>query len=240
MPTEGGAVIIWGATGHAKVVHQILKGSGIATACLCDRNPTVVSPIPGVPIWHSEEEFLIWLRSTDCSNLSFVAAIGGAGGASRLAVHSYLTAMGFPPISLTHPTAWVDATATLQSGDQVLAMAAVGVDVSLGTQCIVNTNATVDHDTWVGNGVHVMPGATIAGQVVIGNEAVIGSNATILPNVRIGDGAIVGAGAVVTRDVAPGTTVMGVPATPVGSRNQPCAPGESPWHISGNGHHDLS
>jgi len=42
--------------------------------------------------------------------------------------------------------------------------------------------------------------------------ASIGSNATILGGVRIGRGACVGAGAVVTKDVAPFTTVAGVPA----------------------------
>jgi UDP-2-acetamido-3-amino-2,3-dideoxy-glucuronate N-acetyltransferase len=45
--------------------------------------------------------------------------------------------------------------------------------------------------------------------------ASIGSGATILGGVRIGRGATVGAGAVVTRDVEPGTTVVGNPATPI-------------------------
>ncbi|HEV7771240.1 MAG TPA: acyltransferase [Solirubrobacterales bacterium] len=42
--------------------------------------------------------------------------------------------------------------------------------------------------------------------------ASIGSGATVLGGVRIGRGATVGAGAVVTRDVEPGTTVVGNPA----------------------------
>jgi len=42
--------------------------------------------------------------------------------------------------------------------------------------------------------------------------ASIGSNATIMGGVTIGRGALVGAGAVVTKDVAPFTTVAGVPA----------------------------
>ena len=50
--------------------------------------------------------------------------------------------------------------------------------------------------------------------IVIGRNVWIGAHAVILPGVTIGDGAIVGAGAVVTRDVAPGTVVVGVPATP--------------------------
>jgi acetyltransferase-like isoleucine patch superfamily enzyme len=42
--------------------------------------------------------------------------------------------------------------------------------------------------------------------------ASIGSGAVILSGVTIGERALIGAGAVVTRDVAPGTTVAGVPA----------------------------
>jgi acetyltransferase-like isoleucine patch superfamily enzyme len=40
----------------------------------------------------------------------------------------------------------------------------------------------------------------------------VGAGATILPGLEIGEGALVGAGAVVTKDVAPWTIVMGVPA----------------------------
>ena len=47
---------------------------------------------------------------------------------------------------------------------------------------------------------------------VVEHGASIGSGAVILPGVVIGRGALVGAGAVVTRDVAPGTTVVGNPA----------------------------
>jgi acetyltransferase-like isoleucine patch superfamily enzyme len=47
---------------------------------------------------------------------------------------------------------------------------------------------------------------------LVRRRASIGSGAVILCGVEIGAGALVGAGAVVTRDVAPGTTVAGVPA----------------------------
>jgi galactoside O-acetyltransferase len=45
------------------------------------------------------------------------------------------------------------------------------------------------------------------GRVVIERDVWIGANATVLPGVRVGTGS-----AVVTRDVPPGTIVMGVPA----------------------------
>lgn len=43
---------------------------------------------------------------------------------------------------------------------------------------------------------------------------VVGAGATLLPATDIGEGATVAAGAVVTRDVAPKTTVFGMPARP--------------------------
>ena len=146
MRSPASAAIVWGGTGQAKVVHQLLKAVDIDLVCICDRDPMIVSPVRDVPICHTETEFLTWLSSTDRDGLCFVAAIGGSRGASRLVIHSYLSAMGIQAATLVHPSAWVDSTCRLGSGDQILAMAAVSVDVSLGRQSIVNTNATIDHD----------------------------------------------------------------------------------------------
>lgn len=55
-----------------------------------------------------------------------------------------------------------------------------------------------------------------SGPVTIGNDVFIGIRAAVLGGVTIGEGATVGAHAVVTRDVAPGQTVVGVPARPIG------------------------
>lgn len=55
--------------------------------------------------------------------------------------------------------------------------------------------------------------------IVIEDYAWIGANATILQNVTIGKGAVVCAGAVVTKDVPEFTVVGGVPAKPIGRRN---------------------
>lgn len=49
-------------------------------------------------------------------------------------------------------------------------------------------------------------------RTVVERGASLGSGAVIMGGVRIGERALVGAGAVVTRDVAPGETVVGVPA----------------------------
>ena len=52
------------------------------------------------------------------------------------------------------------------------------------------------------------------GEVVIGERAMIGAGAIVLPGVHVGPDASVAANSLVTRDVPPGETVAGVPATP--------------------------
>ncbi len=56
--------------------------------------------------------------------------------------------------------------------------------------------------------------------IKIGKNVWIGSHAVILPGLEIGDDAIIGAGAVVTHNVAPKTTVIGIPARAMANRSQ--------------------
>jgi acetyltransferase-like isoleucine patch superfamily enzyme len=77
----------------------------------------------------------------------------------------------------------------------------------------------VSHDVIIGGYATLAPGVKVSGRVRIGARAYIGTNASIINGesdapLLIGDDAVVGAAACVTRDVAPATTVVGVPARP--------------------------
>lgn len=52
----------------------------------------------------------------------------------------------------------------------------------------------------------------IRGRVVIEDDVWIGAQSVIMPGVTVGKGAVVGAGSVVTKDVAPYSIVLGIPA----------------------------
>jgi serine O-acetyltransferase len=81
-------------------------------------------------------------------------------------------------------------------GGMVLGARAIGDDVH------------IRHNTTMG----VLNRKDLAGKPIIGNRVDIGVGACILGAVTVGDDVVVGPNSVVLRDVAPGLTVMGVPA----------------------------
>lgn len=99
-------------------------------------------------------------------------------------------------------------------------------DVVLGERVTVKSGVQLWDGLRIGNDVFIGPNVTFTNdrfprskvypesfaQTVVEDGASIGAGAVILPGVRIGAHALVGAGAVVTRDVAPGSLVLGNPA----------------------------
>jgi len=202
-------ILIWGASGHAKVILGIIKNNYNIIGFI-DKNPDI-NDFAGRKVYRNFEEFskAVNIREND---IYFIVAIGGGNGSERIEIHNKLKKNGLKPLSIIHPSAWVDSTAFIEPGAQILAMAAVSSDVVIGKQTIINTNATIDHETIVGDGCHIMPAATITGCVEIGDFCVIGSNSTILPRLTLSPYTIVGAGAVVTKNTDAHTTVLGIPA----------------------------
>lgn len=101
--------------------------------------------------------------------------------------------------------------------------------ISIDDAAVVQPGVLIPHGHVVINGkVEVQPFVTlqpwvllgpIAGEAAgprIGPTAVIGTGAKVLGDIEVGAGARVGTNAVVLDDVPPNTTVVGIPAQPVG------------------------
>lgn len=109
--------------------------------------------------------------------------------------------------------------------------AVVGSRCKISSHTFICEGVTIADEVFVGHGVMFVndrhPRAAVDGRLTregdwvlerthVGRGASIGSGVTVLCGVTIGEGAMVGAGAVVTTDVAPGVTVVGIPARPSG------------------------
>ena len=213
--------VIWGSSGHAKVLADIIHDAGGRVIALFDNNPMSKSCIAGVPLFHGEQGFRDWCsQESDLTGLAGAIAVGGSRGEERVLLGGLLESEGILLPALIHKDASVSSSATIGVGSQVLANAVVAADAILGAFCIVNNMANVDHECRVGVGVHIGPGATLCGCVEVGDNVFVGASSVILPRLKISTGAIVGAGAVVTRNVTAGLVVVGSPAIPIkGKKN---------------------
>lgn len=205
--------VFWGAAGHALVLADFLEAGGHRIVALFDNDPTVQSVMPNVPLWIGTQGFLKWRSEISEQALPQAAiAIGGSYGHDRCKIAVKLRENGIELPVLTHPSAVCARDARVGIGSQLLAGSVVGARAMLGRCVIVNTNASVDHESMLGDGVHIAPGATLCGRVSIGQHTLVGPRAVVLPRVRIGEDSVIGAGAVVTRDVPDGVVAWGVPA----------------------------
>lgn len=90
-------------------------------------------------------------------------------------------------------------------------------NIRIGSHFHANLYSYVEHDCVIGDFVTFAPGVKCNGNVHVENHAYIGAGAMLRQGqpgkpLVIGEGATVGMGAVVTKDVLPGTTVVGNPA----------------------------
>ena len=208
--------VIWGSSGHAKVLASLVAHHSDRVIALFDNSRTARAVLTGVPLHIGAEGFHYWQENErDQGEIFGLAAIGGALGRDRLEVQHFLRTRGIKVEPIVHPDASVCATASLGAGTQVLAQAIVSSDARIGEGCIINHGAAADHECHLDDGVHLGPGSTLCGCVQVGKNVFIGAGAVVLPRVSIGDNTVVGAGAVVTTDLPAGVVAVGCPARPV-------------------------
>ena len=199
-------IFVFGASGHAKVVIDIIEKQGLyKIAFLADDNVSLKgSTLYGYSVVGGREELL------ETEIITGIVAIGSNNARSKVA--SWMTENGFGLITAIHPSACVARGVTIGSNSVIMAGAIINSDCSVGSGVIINTKASVDHDCLIGNDVHIAPGATLCGAVTVGDGSFVCAGATIIPNLTLGKYVTIGAGATVITDIVDGATAVGNPA----------------------------
>jgi sugar O-acyltransferase (sialic acid O-acetyltransferase NeuD family) len=176
---------LYGASGHAKVIIEILEASGVRVDGLFDDNQTI-SYLYGYPVSRYESECFgekIISIGNNKVRKQIAERIGGRFGVA------------------IHPSAILSPRAIVGCGSVVMQGAVVQAEARIGNHVIVNTGATIDHECIVGDYAHISPNATLCGNVVVGEGTQIGAGSVVVPGVRIGKWSLVCAGSVVTKDI---------------------------------------
>lgn len=187
---------LYGASGHGKVVYDIVKACGVEVIGFIDKSPK--AEFLGVKV--------IDEQSFQSAGKNVIISIGD--NKTRKALAQKLNASFGKAL---HPSAIVASSVRIGSGTVVMHGAIIQPDVVVGEHVIINTGATIDHDCSLGDFVHVGPGANLCGHVEVGECTLIGAGSIVTPGRKIGSNCIIGAGTVVINDIPDGEVVVGNP-----------------------------
>lgn len=200
--------LIYGASGHAKVIVDIIKKCNCKiTAFLDDDRNKWNDSFLGYKILGDESILNDKLEKKD---YEIIVAIGD--NYNRKNVVDKLKKMNLSFGILIHPSAQIADNVKLGEGTVVMANSVINSDTIIGNHCIINTSSSIDHDNIISDFVHISPGAHLGGGVNVDELTWIGIGASVINNINIGKNIIIGAGAVVIKDIKSNEVVAGNPA----------------------------
>ena len=112
-----------------------------------------------------------------------------------------LKKIGFILPSIISKNSYFSKYSTIGEGSIVMHGVVVNGFSSIGKNCIINTNSTIEHDVKIGNNCHVAGGAVINGSAIIGDGTFIGSGSVVKQGVKIGRNCLISANTFVRKDI---------------------------------------
>jgi acetyltransferase EpsM len=189
---------IYGASGHSKVIVEILEKSGCIIKGLYDDDPKKRLLFDYSV---SNQASMLMLQ-----NVNWIIGIGDNAIRKKIADQNTLhfgTAID--------KSSNISKRAQIGKGSVVMPGVSINSSVIIGEHTIINTNSSIDHDCFIDDYTHISPNATLCGGVRVGKGTHIGAGAVIIPGIRIGNWSNIGAGTVIIKDVPDFVTVVGNP-----------------------------
>lgn len=191
-------LILYGASGHCKVVIDILQNNNTRISSIVDKNPEVKK------ILGKKVKLASLFDFNTSSNV--ILTIGNNKARKALAIQlevNYDTAI--------HSKAIVSSHAIIGHGTVIMAGAIINPQARIGKHCIINTAAIIEHDCKIEDFVHISPSVSLAGGVQVGEGTHVGIGATVIQKIQIGKWVTIGAGAIIINDVPDYAVVVGNP-----------------------------
>jgi len=192
---------LFGASGHAKVVMDIIRAQGDEVGCLYDDAPHC-REIQGKPVY----------RALDIRVAGPMIISIGVCRIRKLISERYNQLQFAKAI---HPSAVISPSAYIGGGTVIMPAVVINADARIGKHCIINTNSSIDHECKIGDYVHIAPGCAISGEVEIGECTWIGVGSCIKQGIHIGKNCMIGGGSVVVKDIPDNAVAYGNPCKPV-------------------------
>ncbi len=195
-------MFLYGASGHAKVIIDILNNNNIKVTGLFDDNPEITE-LYGIKCFGSFNYDIL-------KKNKIIISVGN--NQIRKKIAEKLSGFDITFGNAFDKTAIISDRTETGEGTVIMPGVVINADTEIGKHVIVNTSASIDHECEIGDFAHISPNATLCGNVKIGELTQVGAGAVIIPNIKVGKNVMIGAGAVVVKDIPDNCTVVGNPA----------------------------
>jgi sugar O-acyltransferase (sialic acid O-acetyltransferase NeuD family) len=194
---------LFGASGHGKVIKEILNANGVKVEAFIDDN-LAVDECAGRKVLHEYDGLSPVIVSIGVNRIRKIVV-------EKLEAKAIANGNELEFTTAIHPTAIVSPTAKIGKGTVIMAGAVINADAVIGEHCIINTGATVDHDCVIGDYCHIAPGVNISGATNIGSGTWVGVGSCVIQCLNIGQNCMIGAGSVVVKDIPDNVVAYGNP-----------------------------
>jgi sugar O-acyltransferase (sialic acid O-acetyltransferase NeuD family) len=190
-------MILYGASGHGRVILDCLKRNQAKVLCFFDDNDKIADYC-SLPVFR--------YNPSEYPDEKLIISIGDNGIRKNIARR-----VSRPFGNTVDPSAIIAGDVRIGKGTVVLHNAVVQSGTILGEHVIINTASSIDHECNIGNFSHIGPNATLCGNVTVGEGTQIGAAAVVIPGISVGHWSVIGAGAVVRETVPDNVVVAGNP-----------------------------
>lgn len=212
-------IVLLGSSGHANVIIDIVEKEGRYNLVgLLDPVRSIGETALGYPVLGHEIDLPQLIPARRLNGI--LVAIGDNHVRAQAAARIVDLCPGLPFVNAVHPTAGIGKETTLGPGTVVMAGAVVNPCCRVGRLCIVNTKASLDHDSVMADFSSLAPGVTTGGNCRIGSYSAVSIGAVLRHGITIGEHCVVGAGALVLNDIDPFCVAYGIPARKIRDRKK--------------------
>lgn len=203
-------IIIFGASGHSKVIVDILEKENIWNIMGFIDSFKREKEFFGYPILGTEKDIL---KIVDDFNIfGGIVAIGDNFIRFTVVEKIKNILIDFKFISTIHPSAILGKFVKVGDGTTIMAGTIINADTEIGEHSIINSASVIEHDSKVGDFSTIAPNVSMGGGVRVGNFSTISIGATIKHSIKIGNDIVIGANSLLLKDIFNKSVWFGNPA----------------------------
>ncbi len=199
-------IILIGSGGHASACIDVIEQEGhFRIAGLVEKGNSTAPNNLGYPVIGADYD-LETLRKKYTYALVTVGQIKSPE--TRIKIYKMLKVLEYKLPVIISSSGYISKHTEIGEGAIIMHGVIVNAGSRIGSNCIINNKALIEHDVIIKDHCHIATGSIVNGGAKVGEGTFIGSGVVTKQNITIGKNCVIGAGSVIKNDLPNNQTVI--------------------------------